>query len=138
MSRCVDIHQKPREGMAAIHFVFDKLSEELEDRPGMMLSVVAYLSDSRRSPKPFPVKMEEKKLYFRDSPDIASIEMLSLDQMFEKFSLEAIFKKEMTKSFNTRDITNLLLALFSAASSPATSITLARLKCFSEEMLICL
>ncbi|MEJ7645584.1 MAG: TetR/AcrR family transcriptional regulator [Chryseolinea sp.] len=112
MSRCVDIHQKPREGMAAIHFVFDKLSEELEDRPGMMLSVVAYLSDSRRSPKPFPVKMEEKKLYFRDSPDIASIEMLSLDQMFEKFSLEAIFKKEMTKSFNTRDITNLLLALF--------------------------
>jgi len=112
MSRCVDIHQKPREGMAAIHFVFDKLSEEFEDRPGMMLSVVAYLSDSRRSPKPFPVKMEEKKLYFRDAPDIASIEMLSLDQMFEKFSLEAIFKKEMTKSFNTRDITNLLLALF--------------------------
>ena len=112
MSRCVDIHQKPREGMAAIHFVFDKLSEEFEDRPGMMLSVVAYLSDSRRSPKPFPVKMEEKKLYFRDAPDIASIEMLSLDQMFEKFSLEAIFKKEMTKSFNTRDITNLLLSLF--------------------------
>ncbi len=112
MSRCVDISQKPREGMSAIHFIFDKLSEELEERPGMMLSLVAYLSDSRRSPKPFPVKMEEKKLFFPNAPNISTIEMLSLDQMFEKFSLEAIFKKEMTKSFNTRDITNLLLSLF--------------------------
>lgn len=37
---------------------------------------------------------------------------MSVDQMFEKFSLEAIFKKEITKTTSTRDITHLLTALF--------------------------
>ncbi|MBK7650500.1 MAG: hypothetical protein IPJ20_06765 [Flammeovirgaceae bacterium] len=32
--------------------------------------------------------------------------------MFEKFALDAIFKKEITKSASTRDLTNLLSTLF--------------------------
>jgi AcrR family transcriptional regulator len=112
MSRCVDLSQKPREGIAGIYFLFDKLSEECEDRPGLMLSLVGYLSDLKRSPKPFPIKAEEKKLYFPDSANITTVEILSLDQMFEKFSLEAIFKKEITRSINTRDITNMLVSIF--------------------------
>ncbi len=112
MSRCVELSQKPKEGMAGIYYLFDKLSEECEDRPGLMLSLIGYLSDMRRSPKPFPIKMEEKKLHFPDLTNITTVEILSLDQMIEKFSLEAIFKKEITRSINTRDITNLLLSIF--------------------------
>jgi hypothetical protein len=39
------------------------------------------------------------------------VEILSLDQMLEKFTLEAIFKKEITKASATRDITNLFLTI---------------------------
>ncbi len=37
---------------------------------------------------------------------------LTLDQLLEKFVLEAIFRKEISRSTNTRDITNLLMATF--------------------------
>ena len=112
LTRSVEMTQKPREGLAGIHYLFDKLSEECEEHPGLMLSLVGYLSDFKRSPKPFPIKAEEKKLVFPDIPNITGIEILSLDQLLEKFTLEAIFKKEITKSINTRDITNMILAVF--------------------------
>jgi hypothetical protein len=88
------------------------LSEECEAHPGLMLSLIGYLADFKRPPKPFPVKAEEKKLLFTDVEDITSIEILSLDQMLEKFTLEALFKKEITKTSSTRDITNLFSTIF--------------------------
>jgi AcrR family transcriptional regulator len=112
MSRCVELSQKPREGAAGIIYLFDKLGETSEEHPGIMLAVLGYLSDMRRSPKPFPIKVEEKKLLFPDQGNISAVETLTLDQMLEKFVLEAIFRKEITRTTNTRDVTNLLLATF--------------------------
>lgn len=110
--RSVELRQKPREGMQGVFFLLDKLSEECETHPGLMLSLIGYLADSKRPPKPFPVKAEEKKLFFLETEDINSIEILSLDQMLEKFALEAIMKKEITKTSSTRDITNLFITIF--------------------------
>lgn len=108
LTRSVELAKKPREGLQGITYLFDKMSEEMEERPGFLLSLVSYLADSRRPPKPFPVKSEEKKLIFPEIENVSSIEILSLDQMLEKFVLEAILKKEITKSVSTRDITSLL------------------------------
>jgi AcrR family transcriptional regulator len=107
LGRSVELKQKPKEGLQGVYYLLDKLSEECESHPGLMLSLIGYLSDVKRPPKPFPVKPEEKKLLFPETEDISSVEILSLDQMLEKFTLEAIFKKEITKSSSTRDITNL-------------------------------
>jgi hypothetical protein len=49
---------------------------------------------------------------FPDVKDIHLVEIQSVDQMFEKLALEAIFKKEITKSASTRDLTNLLTTIF--------------------------
>jgi len=49
---------------------------------------------------------------FPEVKDIHLVEIQSLDQMFEKFTLEAIFKKEITKTASTRDLTNLLSTIF--------------------------
>jgi AcrR family transcriptional regulator len=112
LGRSVELRQKPKEGMQGIYFLLDKLSEECENHPGLMLSLIGYLSDFKRPPKPFPVKPEEKKLLFPDVEEIAGIEILSLDQMLEKFTLDAIMKKEITKTSSTRDITNLFNTIF--------------------------
>ncbi len=112
LGRSVELKQKPKEGMQGVYFLLDKLSEECEDHPGLMLSLIGYLSDFKRPPKPFPVKAEEKKLLFPDADDISNLEILSLDQMLEKFTLEAIFKKEITKTSSTRDISNLFNTVF--------------------------
>jgi AcrR family transcriptional regulator len=112
LGRSVEFKQKAREGMLGIYFLLDKLSEECETHPGLMLSLIGYLADSKRPPKPFPVKPEEKRLLFPDIEDISAIEILSLDQMLERLTLEAIMKKEITKTSSTRDITNLFNTIF--------------------------
>src|ERR1700753_3669001 len=69
LRRAVELREKPREGLQGILFLFDKLSEDCENRPGIVLSFFAYLADLKRTPKPFPVKVEEKKLLFPEIPD---------------------------------------------------------------------
>jgi AcrR family transcriptional regulator len=111
LRRLVELKERPKEGLAGIHYLFDKIGEDFETHPGIVLSWVGYLSDLSRSLKPFPLKPEEKKLLFPEDPDIQLVELQSLDQLVEKFSLEAIFKKEITKTGSTRDIVNAILSI---------------------------
>jgi AcrR family transcriptional regulator len=111
LERAVDLRSRPKEGLAGIYYLSDKLSESCEHYPGLMLSLLGYLADVKRTPKPFPVKVEEKVILHPTIADIQTYEILSLDQMLEKFILEAIFRKEFTKSSSTRDMTNLFLTI---------------------------
>jgi AcrR family transcriptional regulator len=130
LRRAVELNDKPKEGVAGITFLFDKLSEDAEAHPGIILSLFAYLADIRRTLRPFPVKVEEKKLLFPDLENIAAIEIQSIDQMFEKFSLEAIFKKEITKTSSTRDITQVLISIFYGSVLTAHVNQISTLKIF--------
>ncbi len=86
LKRAVELHDKPKEGIAGVTFLFDKLSEDVETHPGIILSLFAYLADLRRTLRPFPVKVEEKKLLFPEIENIGAIEIQSVDQMWKKFS----------------------------------------------------
>jgi AcrR family transcriptional regulator len=130
LRRAVELREKPKEGIQAIQYLFDKLSEDCDSHPGIILSLIAYLADPKRAPRPFPVKAEEKKFLFPAIADVQAIEIQSVDQMFEKFSLEAIFKKEITKTASTRDITNLLTALFHGSVVTAHISQINTLKMF--------
>lgn len=130
LKRAVELYDKPKEGLAGITFLFDKLSEDAETHPGIILSLFAYLADLRRNLRPFPVKVEEKKLLFPDLENIGAIEIQSVDQMFEKFSLEAIFKKEITKTSSTRDITQVLMSVFYGSVLTAHINQISTLKIF--------
>jgi AcrR family transcriptional regulator len=112
LARSVELKQKPKEGIQGVYYLLDKLSEECEAHPGLMLSLIGYLADFKRPPKPFPVKPEEKKFLFPDIEEVTAIDILSLDQMLEKFTLEALFRKEITKTSSTRDVTNLFSTIF--------------------------
>ncbi len=112
LNRCVELHAKPKEGLQGIYFLFDKLGESLESHPGIIHSLFAYLTDLKRPPKAFPVKPEEKEMLFKDTKNILSIDVQSVDQMVEKFALEAIFKKEITKTGSPREVANFLTTLF--------------------------
>ena len=130
LERAAELKSKPREGLQGIYFLSDKLSEECENHPGLMLSLIGYLVDVKRTPKPFAVKPEEKVLLFPNRDDVNLIEILSLDQMLEKFTLDAIFKKEITKSGATRDITNLFMATLLGSIITAHINQLTQLKFF--------
>jgi AcrR family transcriptional regulator len=109
LERVIEMQAKPKEGLQGILYLTDKLSESCEQYPGIMLSLVGYLADVKRSVKPFPVKAEEKMILYPSVQNIQTIDIQSLDQMLEKFSLECLFKKEITKTSSTRDVTNLFI-----------------------------
>lgn len=110
-NRAVELEVKKKEGLAGVTYLFDRMSDEYENYPGLLLSLVGYLSSLKRKPKPMGVKLEEKQLLYPDHPEIKTVEILSIDQMIEKFVLEAIFNKEIVRSSATRDISNLLLSV---------------------------
>jgi AcrR family transcriptional regulator len=110
LDRAIELRSRPREGLQGIYYLSDKLSEACEQYPGIMLGLLGYLADVKRTPKPFPVKPEEKVVLHPGVSGIQQVEIMSLDQMLEKFTLEGIFRKELTKSSSTRDITNLMMA----------------------------
>lgn len=130
LRRLVELKEKPREGLQGIFFLFDRLSEDGELHPGIILSLIAYLANPKRPPKPFPVKVEEKKLLFPGIPEVQAIDIQSIDQMFEKFALEAIFKKEITRATSTRDVTNLLSTVFYGCVVTAQMNQISPLKIF--------
>ena len=112
LHRSVELKQKPKEGVDGLYLLFDKLSEACEYNPSIMLALVSYLSDFKRVIKPFPLKAEEKSLIYPDVPEIQKVEILSVNQMVEKFVLEAIFKKQIIKTSSTRDVSNFILTIF--------------------------
>ncbi len=110
LNRAVELNAKPKEGTQGMYFIFDKMSELYESHPGLVLGLVGYLADMRRATKPFPVKLEEKKFFFPNHDNINAVEMPSLEQLFEKFTSEAVSKKEISKSASNRDLSNGLMA----------------------------
>ncbi len=110
LHRAIELNDKPKEGLQGIYYLFERMADEFEQRPGVLLSMVGYLADMKRAIKPFPIKAEEKLLLYPNTPDVQQVEVQSLEQMLERFTLEAVFKKEITRTTATRDVTNLLLA----------------------------
>jgi AcrR family transcriptional regulator len=111
LARAVDQKQFPKVGVQGIYFLVEKMAEGAETYPGIMLSLVGYLADLKRAHKPFPVKPEEKVLRHPTVKNLETIEIHSLEIMIESFVLEAIFKKEITRNTNTREITLLLTSV---------------------------
>lgn len=111
LARAVELKAKPRPGIQGIYFLIDRLSEEALQYPGLFSALIAHFGDGNRSPKPFPVKPEERKILYPTEVALEKIEIQSLEVMLETFVLEAIFKKEITRSSSTRDITHLFISV---------------------------
>ncbi len=111
LARSVELHQNPRVGIQGVYFLVDKIVEDADLYPGIMLSLIGYLSDLKRPPKPFPVKPEEKLRLYPNVKNLESIEIHSLEVMIESFVLEAIFKKEITRNTSTKEITLLITSV---------------------------
>lgn len=135
LQRSVELKEKPKEGLPGVYFLFDRVSEAVEQYPGVWLSLLAYLADYKRTPKPFPVKPEEKKILFPAVPDPTSLEMVLIEQMLETFVLEAIFRKEITRDSATREITQMLNSLLLGSILTAHLQQITPLKIFFRKSL---
>lgn len=106
-----ELSKRNLEGMDGLNFLLDRLDATFEKNPGMLLSLISYYASLEKPPQPFPLRPYERKLLFEEEENIEAIHLLSLDQMLDKFLLEAIFKKQITGFSDTRELTNLFLSV---------------------------
>jgi AcrR family transcriptional regulator len=99
----VDLQTNKKKGVAGVYYIVDNLSESYERHPGLALSFLGHLANTRIIQKPFPVKEEERRMLYPNEADIGDIEIKSMEQLLENFLLEAILSQEITKSGNPKD-----------------------------------
>ena len=109
--RCVELSQEPKNGIEGIRFLFDKVCYSYERTPGLFLGLVSYLNRLDMPVRPFPLKLIERQMLYPDVEKILEVDVLSMDQLFENFLLEAIFNKDITKTSDTKQLVLLLDSL---------------------------
>lgn len=111
LERAVEQYEKPKEGLTAILELFDKMAITFEKRPGLMLSLISYFTSMNRPPVPLSVKQIERTLLHPKVENLDKIEILSINQMLEKYVLEAIFKGDIKGYSDTKDLANIFSTL---------------------------
>jgi AcrR family transcriptional regulator len=96
--RAVELSMDHRSGLDGIRFLFDQIAKSYLIHPGLFLGLVSFYAKIDMPVRPFPLKRAERELLYPNIENINDIEMLSMDQLFENFLLEAIFSKEITKT----------------------------------------
>jgi AcrR family transcriptional regulator len=111
LDRAVELDKKNKEGIAGVHYLFDKMSQSYEQYPGLILSLISYITSLSRPPSPFPLKTVEREILHPSLIEDDKTEILSLQQMMEKFLLEAVFKKEITAKSDTKELALVFMTL---------------------------
>ncbi|MTI40620.1 TetR/AcrR family transcriptional regulator [Fulvivirga lutimaris] len=110
LDRVVELDQQNREGLDGVHYLFDKMAIAYERHPGLILSLISYLTSLQRPPAPFPLKTVEREI-LHPSLMADKVELLSLQQMMEKFLLEAVFKSQITTKSDTKELALVFMTL---------------------------
>lgn len=111
LDRAVELYHNPKEGIDGIRYMFDKMADTFERNPGLVLNLISYFTSLRRPPSPFPLKLVERQMLYSREENLKKIQILSIPQMMEKFLLEAIFKKQITLSSDTKELAHAFLTV---------------------------
>ena len=111
LDRAVELYHNPKEGIDGIVYLFDKVAESYERNPGLLLSLISHFTGMNRPPHPFPLKPAERRFFYEDEDKLDRIEIMSIPQMIEQFTLEAIFNKQITLSSHTKELANLFVTV---------------------------
>lgn len=109
LENIVTISKKP-EGIDRVKAVFESMAITYDKYPGLILSLISYLTSHTRPPAPFPFKPIERELQFPEIGNILEYELLSLPQMLEKYLLEAVFLNQIQKNRDTKELSHLFLS----------------------------
>ncbi|TRX59555.1 TetR/AcrR family transcriptional regulator [Fulvivirga sp. M361] len=108
--RAVECSIEPKQGLDGIYYLNEKLADTFVKHPGIILGLISYITRFDRPPAPIPLKALDRTL-LHSKEEVEKIEILSLHQMLENFVLEAIFRKEITLSSDTKEISKVFLSI---------------------------
>ncbi|QSE96530.1 TetR/AcrR family transcriptional regulator [Fulvivirga lutea] len=110
LENIVNISKNKKEGITRVKALFESMAVAYEKHPGLILSLISYLTSLSRPPAPFPLRPIERQMLFENVDNINDFELLSLPQMLEKYLLEAVFLSEIKNTRDTKELSYLFLS----------------------------
>ena len=111
LDRAVELDKQNKEGLDGVHFLFDKMAIAYEKPPWLILRLISYFTSLQRPTAPFPLKTVEREILHPSLISDDKVEILSLQQMMEKFLLEAVFKSQITTRSDTKELALVFMTL---------------------------
>lgn len=113
--RLIDLHLHPKRGLDAIEFLFKSIAESAKVRPGLMLSLISFLSEQKMHPR-MPILTEtEIHLLFPEHEELVEPEVQNLGDIFYKYIEEAKQDGEIMTDKTTDDLVKILFTIFYGA-----------------------
>ncbi len=110
LENTIKLTKRKIDGLEAVMSLYDQMAISYTKHPGLILSLVSYLTSLERPPAPFPLKLAERELLFPNEEGISNYELLSVPQMLEKFLLEAVFSGQIKSNSDTKELSHLFLS----------------------------
>ncbi len=110
--RTVELKQDPKTGLGAIRYLFSVLADECNKYPGLILSLIGYISNLNTPPDPQEIKYEERKILYPDEKNLNEVRILEIDQMFMNHLQEAAALGEIKAENVNSNTIQLLITIF--------------------------
>lgn len=103
LSLAIQISNNNLQGVNGLNKVISHFTTEFKERPSLIMGLTTKLNSGVSPFKPMRITPAEKHLFYPDI-DFSKIELLSLDQMIDKFMLEAALSGQIKSTSNVSEL----------------------------------
>lgn len=111
----VELEDSPKRGWEAVRHIYGKVTEEAKKRPGIMLSLISFLSEQKMHPCVPRLTETELQLLFPEKEGREKIADVSLDQIFRRCVREAGEDGQLASHISEDEAVVLLFSTFYGA-----------------------
>jgi AcrR family transcriptional regulator len=113
--RLIELRLQPKRGIEAIRHLFQTVASGASRKPGLMLSLIGYLSEVSMHPN-MPVLSEaEIQILYPGKEDLVDAEAPNLGELFHRFIEEAKEDGDIPDRFPTDDLVKAMFTIFYGA-----------------------
>ncbi|MGG1663526.1 TetR/AcrR family transcriptional regulator [Brevibacillus sp. NRS-1366] len=111
----VELSSSSKRGWDAVRHIFAKVTEEGKKYPGIMLSLISFLSEQKMHPCVPVLSHAELSLLFPDREERAAIAEVALDDIFRQCVIEAREDGQLSLQVSDEEAVILLFSMFYGA-----------------------
>lgn len=108
----VELEETPKRGWAAVRHIFAKVADQAKSQPGIMLSLISFLSEQKMHPWIPVLSDSELQLLFPNREDFSAIAASTLDTLFRRCVKEAREDGELSERLTEEEAVALLFTTF--------------------------
>jgi len=113
--RIIELKRNPKRGLAAIRLFLQSVANGAKRKPGLMLSLISFLSEEKMHPNMPLLSDAEIHILYPGSEDLINREAPNLGVLFHQFITEAKEDGEITVDLPAEELVKIMFGIFYGA-----------------------